>query len=741
MAEALAVVGLVAAIAQFIEYASRLSTRLDELSSSTSGFASLSARLTAVVAVVKRIHKQTELDMFDSLEGQAFMKLINSTSRDVNSLLGLLDKALPGVKDSSLARYIRAVKSLSGDKEIQRVISRLNSNIQVISLFQTTALVDRAHGYDGGASKHVSTCSRDTDEPVSVRDVSSIGSAGDLIPMSDQPDGVLTPPSEADGVNETVDFTEYVNGQRPVVDVASAKELGLSEGRPSTINRGCAPSCSCVCHRSYQLATPALFKSIVGRGTIAYTGASSFLLPCTERKCQRGGQTSASMTYRLPQWLLPLALHATLSSTALNTHINLNTLRILPDSAGVFSVLSRGDLPKLRKLFTSNRASIYDVSTSNWTLLHTAYTLGHMHMASFLLQQGADPTIAADNGSNVIERAWFFAQQSAESPGDYVLSNNDVLKAIDLDEFMSQQQYSLIHKIVLGLCKLPLSDVLTSSTSEIDKQDIRGNTPLWWAAAQGNLAAIGTLLDFGADQNIGGGLNQLPLHVARDAATVNLLCRYGARIDALDTLGRTPLHCFCYRQMGANASLVRAALKHGANVNSKASGRQTPLHYACMFGNVELIKPLLDGGADVEALMRSELTPLAAAVRYDQTEAVKLLILSLPDAPSHNVRRFRLLECAAAWAGVQLMDVLVDSLHTQASSEEVSLDEARVLWKAYEERPLRWDELDEAVGRLLAALGVDVPLLFAGGQSLKTHRCSSETGCMGCLSLPGSFCG
>lgn len=747
MAEAVAVVGLVAAIAQFIEYASRLSTRLDEVAGNSGSFASLKARLMAVTAVVKRIRKQAELGRLSAFDGEPLVHLITNTGEDVQALLVLLEQALPGAKDKAMARYVKAARSLSKDKEIQRITSRLHESIQVISLFQTTALVDLGHRSHGtGAVDGQPLLSR-TESPSSIPDQSPpLDCSGPDVPAAATPtSGIVTTTSDSEEDNDSPGFgnTDRVQTGTDTPWSTISMDVKRQTSPPSLVRRedGCTPLCSCVCHRSFQLASPNLLRSLIGQVSVVYGGQPILALPCTERQCRRRGQTAASMIYRLPPWLLPLALHTTLTSTALNTRINLNTLRVLADSAEVLSVLSHGDLPKLRELIITNQASIHDVSGSNWTLLHTAYTLGHMHMVSFLLQQGADPTIAADNGSNVIERAWFFAQKSAKSPGDYVLSDNDVLKMIDLDDFMSQQQYTILHKIVLGLCKLPLEEVLASSTREIDQQDVRGNTPLWWAAAQGNLPSIRTLVDHHADQNIGGGLNQLPLHVARDAATVRMLCELGGRIEATDTLGRTPLHCFCYRQVGSNAATIRAALTCGAPVNARAQGGQTPLHYAVMFGNTDLVQPLLDAGADMCAVMRAELTPLAAAIRYDQTAAARVLVANKSPITSQIIRQFRTLEIAATWAGVRCLDVLADALEDGEAATEMSLPEAQLLWKAYEARALRWDELDEAFGKLLGALHVDVEALFSHYHGARKPSGSFEAECSGCLPIPGAFCG
>lgn len=702
MAEVAAVIGLVAAIAQFVEYGSKLITRLNELSSSDadrpSVFTTLKVRLTAVQAVVKRIQIQIQTRSVSVLEPEQMLPIIENTIAHIAQLLLMFDKAVPPNQGRIWQKYVRAMKSLSTDKAVQRVSTRIQDNIQIISLFQTTSLVDSSHQIMCG---HISQAARLTAANNQMSVVAERRS-DNTTPATTHVESqtVLNTSSSSSIVSTSGPQAPSLNNPDPTKPTSKNKET-----MPSLANHRCHPSCSCVCHRPYLASTPAVLGRFFGRLSIDILGNTLFQIPCNERQCRPRRDISAHMTYQLPGWMLDRMVRISIRSTALNTHINLNTMRILPDSAEIFSVVSRGDLGRLQSMFATQQASIYDVSRAGWTLVHTAFTLGRRPITQFLIDQGADLTIGAGNGSNVIERAWLQAQKSSDRPGEYIVTDSPVLREIDLDDFVSQQQYNLVHKAVLGITKLDLCALLDSSTADIDGTDIRGYTPLRWASVQGNLGAIQTLLDHGASHAVGSRINQLPLHVARNAAVVHLLHQGGADIDAVDTSGRTALHCFCYRQIGSSDAIVRAVLQCGADFNARAYGQQTPLHYAVMFGNDSLVAPLIEFGAGIDATMRGGMTPLLASIRYDQASCVARLFENHADPMCRNSLGQGVLHLAAQHAGVECMNALADgaavckvNMDTDARDD---LDRTAQMY--YDMREGKTEDLDKAFQQLTIA--------------------------------------
>ena len=66
---------------------------------------------------------------------------------------------------------------------------------------------------------------------------------------------------------------------------------------------------------------------------------------------------------------------------------------------------------------------------------------------------------------------------------------------------VQDQNFTVLHKIVIGLSFQSLEEVLVLHQDEIDAVDALGRTPLLWAAARGDEKAVATLLSHGAGSN------------------------------------------------------------------------------------------------------------------------------------------------------------------------------------------------------------------------------------------------
>ena len=154
-------------------------------------------------------------------------------------------------------------------------------------------------------------------------------------------------------------------------------------------------------------------------------------------------------------------------------------------------------------------------------------------------------------------------------------------------------------------------------------------TPVADAAERGDLDAVRSLLQQGADANAAQSDGMTALHWAAergDMEMVGLLMSAGASVHAATRIGAyTPLHLAS--RVGRSA-VVAALLEAGADVQTTtASGGATALHLAAMSGDVASVTHLLEHGADPN-VREGEWgqTPLVFAAAQGRAEVIRLLI-------------------------------------------------------------------------------------------------------------------
>jgi hypothetical protein len=144
--------------------------------------------------------------------------------------------------------------------------------------------------------------------------------------------------------------------------------------------------------------------------------------------------------------------------------------------------------------------------------------------------------------------------------------------------------------------------------------DQLGRTELWWAARDGQLAAVERLLAQVENPNAADIDGEGPLHAAArrgHVAVVEVLLASGADPGARALDGATPLHAAVGQ---SEAGTALALLRKGADVNARDAFGRTPLHQAALQGNRELAALLLDYGAD-SAVAYAGRTPAQLAMR------------------------------------------------------------------------------------------------------------------------------
>jgi len=155
-----------------------------------------------------------------------------------------------------------------------------------------------------------------------------------------------------------------------------------------------------------------------------------------------------------------------------------------------------------------------------------------------------------------------------------------------------------------------VGELLDSGTKDVDAPDRDGTPALHWVARLGDANLVARLLSAGAKVDGADRHGVTPLQVAigeGNAGVVRRLLEAGADANRLDAAGESPL--LLAARVG-EPEVARALLAHGASVDGRdQSFGQTALMVSVREGHAELARVLLDAGADPNARTRSEPPP------------------------------------------------------------------------------------------------------------------------------------
>jgi ankyrin repeat protein len=146
---------------------------------------------------------------------------------------------------------------------------------------------------------------------------------------------------------------------------------------------------------------------------------------------------------------------------------------------------------------------------------------------------------------------------------------------------------------------------------------------------RGDVSAVETLLERGADVNAARGDGMTALHWAAEhgnADLADMLVRAGANLNAVTRIGAyTPLHVAA---RAGGSEVVRLLAEAGADLEARAANSgATALHLASAAGDVASIRFLVAEGADVDAREHQwGQTPLVFAAGWNRADAIQALL-------------------------------------------------------------------------------------------------------------------
>lgn len=138
-------------------------------------------------------------------------------------------------------------------------------------------------------------------------------------------------------------------------------------------------------------------------------------------------------------------------------------------------------------------------------------------------------------------------------------------------DWVKKQRFPLVHEIILGRSKKPLSDELDSNPDAVHVKDAMGRTALDWATARAQLS------------------------------NTRLLIRRGSPLNTIDANGRTAV---LHAADSHDDDTLRILLEAGADPNPEVPNglfRSSPLIAASFGGLAGMIKLLIAFGAEINA--------------------------------------------------------------------------------------------------------------------------------------------
>jgi ankyrin repeat protein len=377
--------------------------------------------------------------------------------------------------------------------------------------------------------------------------------------------------------------------------------LNNRRGTPDTLT--CPKSCRCQCHKRRTLQLPSSLRYWLGTLNVSVANPRYIQLPCNVPRCRRRADMSVTIQYVFPSWFAAEMISAYYKRTTWGSVDRLiRVVQIVETDAFCFT--RKGNLPSLRDLYSKGRASIHDVSPmSGYTALIEAIMSLEFDVIRFLLKNGADTTqgdlYGIDANTTALER-YFNPKRQTLVDG--------LCAFFDINGIMEEQQFTLIHRIILGRSNYNLADALHEFPELIDTPDMFGRTPLFWAVWRGDLESMELLLLNGADigsstyegRTIFHLMAQFPdgpkmFSILTTCYTISAPCAGDLRyhINRQDSGGHSPLHHAIQRSQSRGTSLLSSLLNHGPDLSLKSGtfGRNL-FHYISMHANAATISYL-----------------------------------------------------------------------------------------------------------------------------------------------------
>lgn len=228
-----------------------------------------------------------------------------------------------------------------------------------------------------------------------------------------------------------------------------------------------------------------------------------------------------------------------------------------------------------------------------------------------------------------------------------------------------------------GLGSVTVLESLLARGADIHAPDRSGLTPLMHAFSIGHPKTAAYLIEQGASMTAVDASGRSVLHYAastfedRCAGSVRSIVRAGAKINAVDTGGSTPLSAAASR---GNVESARVLLEHGADVHIRTAYGDTPAGASARAGSADCLRLLIDFGADISVVMPSGQTLLHRAVQAqgDAAGCVEVLMAHGADPRAEDDQGRTPVDVAADLGRPELVSIMTGGETPERSHDKPS---------------------------------------------------------------------
>ena len=144
MAEALAVVGIVANVIQLVDFGSRVLKRLEEYQSKLGEipetFRHIKAELPVLLDALQQTKEMIDAGSMQDKSKKALLPAVAGCAVQIKALDNLIAKALPVLGDSWTRRGRKALGSLRYDAKVEKITAVVRGYIQTLTYHAATSL-------------------------------------------------------------------------------------------------------------------------------------------------------------------------------------------------------------------------------------------------------------------------------------------------------------------------------------------------------------------------------------------------------------------------------------------------------------------------------------------------------------------------------------------------------------------------------------------------------------------------